>query len=118
VHFAAQLLRINTWSLLTSPVVAPTTAAAVRLTFENLMFSEDEERGDTHMAMYITKLTQRMANTAWHSPLTARTSCLKMLGGDMMSPVRRAEKAAEGSTALDRKAGARGDISSYDPYKG
>ena len=35
-------------------VVAPTTAADDRLKFENLVLSEDEERGDTHMAMYIT----------------------------------------------------------------
>jgi len=76
-------------------VVAPTTAADVRLTFENLMLSEDEESGDTHMAMYITitRLTQRMVNPSWHSPLTVRTPCLNMPGGDMMSPVGRAEKA-------------------------
>jgi hypothetical protein len=35
-------------------VVAPTTAADVRLKFENLVLYEDEESGDTHMAMYIT----------------------------------------------------------------
>jgi len=91
-------------------VVAPTTAADVRLTFENLMLYEDEESGNTHMAIYITIniLTQRMVNTSWHSPLTALTSCLNMLGGDMMSPVGRAEKAAEaeGSAPLDRKASA------------
>src|SRR2546421_6411801 len=89
-------------------VVAPTTAADVRLTFENLVLYEDEESGDTHMAIYITIniLTQRMVNTSWHSPLAALTSCLNMLGGDMMSPVGRAEKAAgaEGSAPLDRKA--------------
>ncbi len=66
--------------------------------------------GDTHMAISITIniLTQRMVNTSWHSPLTALTSCLNMLGGDMMSPVGRAEKAAEaeGSAPLDRKASA------------
>ena len=46
-------------------VVAPLTAADVRLTFENLMFYEDKESGDTHMAMYITNniLTQRMPGT-------------------------------------------------------
>jgi hypothetical protein len=100
-------------------VVAPPTAANFRLTFENLMLSEDEERGDTHMAMYITitRLTQRMANTSWHSPLTARTSCLKMLGGAMMTPVGRAEKAAEaeGSPQSTGKPLSRGDASSYDP---
>ena len=43
-------------------VVAPTAAADVRLTFENLMLNEDKESGNTHMAMYITinRLTQRM----------------------------------------------------------
>ena len=91
-------------------VVAPTTAADDRLKFENLVLSEDEERGDTHMAMYITitRLTQRMVNPSWHSPLTARTPCLNMLGGDMMSPVGRAEKAAEAesSAPLVRKASA------------
>jgi hypothetical protein len=89
-------------------VVAPPTAADVRLTFENFMLYEDEERGDTHMAVYITRLTQRMVNPSWHSPLTARTPCLNMLGGDMMSPVGRAEKAveAESSAPLDRKASA------------
>jgi hypothetical protein len=91
-------------------VVAPPTAADVRLTFENLMLYEDEESGDTHMAMYITftRLTQRMVNPSWHSPLTACTPCLNMLGGDMMSPVGRAEKAAEveSSAPLDRKASA------------
>jgi len=53
-------------------VVAPTTATDVRLKFENLMLYEDEESGDTHMAMYITIniLTQRMVNTSWqHIPL-------------------------------------------------
>ena len=35
-------------------VVAPLTAADVRLKFENLVLYEDEESGDTHMAMYIT----------------------------------------------------------------
>ena len=51
-------------------VVAPTTAADDRLKFENLVLYEDEESGDTHMAMYITTniLTQRLANTSWHSP--------------------------------------------------
>jgi hypothetical protein len=51
-------------------------------------------------------LTQRMVNKSWHSPLAALTSCLNMLGGDMMSPVVRAEKAAEaeGSAPIDRKA--------------
>jgi hypothetical protein len=34
-------------------VVAPTTAANVRLKFENLVLFEDEEAGDTHMAIYI-----------------------------------------------------------------
>jgi len=34
-------------------VVAPTTAANVRLKFENLVLYEDEESGDTHMAIYI-----------------------------------------------------------------
>jgi hypothetical protein len=34
-------------------VVAPTTAADVRLKFENLVLYEDEESGDTHMAIYI-----------------------------------------------------------------
>jgi hypothetical protein len=33
--------------------VAPTTAADVRLKFENLVLYEDEEAGDTHMAIYI-----------------------------------------------------------------
>ena len=91
-------------------VVAPIMAADIRLMFENFMLSEDEESGDTHMAMYITIniLTQRMVNTYWHSPLTARTPCLKMLGGDMNSPVGRAKKAAEaeGSASPDRKASA------------
>ena len=100
-------------------VVAPTTAADVRLTFENLMLYEDEESGDTHMAMYITitRLTQRLANTAWHSPLTALTSCLKMLGGDMMTPVGRAEKAAEAKSSPQStgKPLSRGDASSFDP---
>jgi hypothetical protein len=40
-------------------------------------------------------LTQRMVNKSWHSPLAALTSCLNKLGGDMMCPVVRAEKAAE-----------------------
>jgi hypothetical protein len=45
-------------------VVAPPTAADVQLTFENLMLSEDEESGDTHMAIdiTITRLTQRIVN--------------------------------------------------------
>ena len=34
-------------------VVAPATAADVRLKFENLVLYEDEEAGDTHMAIYI-----------------------------------------------------------------
>ena len=100
-------------------VVASLTAADVRLTFENLMLYEDEESSDTHMVMYITitRLTQRMANTARHSPLTALTSCLKMLGGDMITPVGRAEKAAEaeGSPPSTGKPLSRGDASSYDP---
>ena len=74
------------------------------------MLYEDEESVDTHMAMYITITihTQRMINTSWHSPLTALTSCLNMLGGDMMSPVGCAEKAAEPSASapIDRKASA------------
>ncbi len=51
-----------------------------------------------------------------HSPLTVRTSCLKMLGGDMMTPVGRAEKAAgaEGSPQSTGKPLSRGDASSYD----
>ena len=36
-----------------------------------------------------------MVNTSWHSPLAALTSCLNKPGRDMMSPVVRAEKAAE-----------------------
>ena len=36
-----------------------------------------------------------MVNKSWHSPLAALTSCLNKLGGDMMSPVVRTEKAAE-----------------------
>ncbi len=69
------------------------------------MLYEDEESADTHMAKYITitRLTQRMANTAWHSPLTALNSCLKMLGGDMMTPVGRAEKAAEAEGSPNRQ---------------
>jgi len=65
------------------------------------MLYEAEESGNTHMAISITIniLTQRMVNTSWHSPLTALTSCLNMLGGDMMSPVGRAEKAAEPSAS-------------------
>ena len=74
------------------------------------MLYEDEESVDTHIAMYITITirTQWMINTSWHSPLTARTPCLNMLGGDMMSPLGRAEKAAEPSASapLDRKASA------------
>lgn len=34
-------------------VVAPTTAADVRFKFENLVLYEDEEAGDTHMAIYV-----------------------------------------------------------------
>lgn len=34
-------------------VVAPQTAANVRLRFENLILYEDEESGDTHMAVYV-----------------------------------------------------------------
>lgn len=34
-------------------VVAPQTAAEVRIKFENLILYEDEESGDTHMAIYV-----------------------------------------------------------------
>ena len=55
----------------------------------------------TTQASFKCILTQRMVNTSWHSPLAALTSCLNKLGADMMSPVVRAEKAAEaeGSTS-------------------
>ena len=46
-------------------------------------------------ALNSTILGQSSLHTYQHSPLAALTSCLNKLGGDMMCPVVRAEKAAE-----------------------